>query len=44
MQEYGITGADLGLMGKKRIMKTGPAVEAETPAPAHADAPAGSEM
>jgi DNA-binding protein H-NS len=44
MQEYGITGADLGLMGKKRIMKTSPAMEAETPAQAHTDAPASSEM
>ena len=25
MQEYGITGADLGLMGKKRVMKPMPA-------------------
>ncbi|AEK62149.1 H-NS histone family protein [Collimonas fungivorans] len=44
MQEYGITGADLGLMGKKRIIKTSPAMEPETPAPAHTDAAASSEM
>lgn len=44
MQEYGITGSDLGLMGKKRVMKTSPVMEPETPAPAHADAPASSEM
>ncbi|AIY41505.1 hypothetical protein LT85_2347 [Collimonas arenae] len=46
MQEYGITGADLGLMGKKRIMKTSPAMEAETPAmtPVVEDASAGGEM
>ncbi|MEO6919239.1 MAG: H-NS histone family protein [Collimonas sp.] len=46
MQEYGITGADLGLMGKKRIIKTSPAMEAETPAmtPAIEDTAAGSTM
>jgi len=47
MNEYGITGADLGLMGKKRFVKPSPAmtpevgVEAEAAAPAQ---PAGSEM
>jgi DNA-binding protein H-NS len=46
MNEYGITGADLGLMGKKRIMKTSPAMTPEVPAPAsaHVDAPASNEM
>jgi len=46
MQEYGITGADLGLMGKKRNMKTGPAMEAEIQTPTHpaTDTPANSEM
>ncbi|WP_092440840.1 H-NS histone family protein [Collimonas sp. OK607] len=44
MNEYGITGADLGLMGKKRIMKGSPAMTPEAPAPAHVDAPASSEM
>ncbi|WP_230414478.1 H-NS histone family protein [Collimonas silvisoli] len=48
MNEYGITGADLGLMGKKRVMKTSPAMEPqtamETQTPAHADMPAGSGM
>jgi DNA-binding protein H-NS len=34
MHEYGITGADLGLMGKKRMMKTpSPAAQPEVPAP-----------
>ena len=42
MQEYGITGSDLGLMGKKRMMKTPPPA---TPAPApEASAPENSEM
>ncbi|NKI69268.1 H-NS histone family protein [Collimonas pratensis] len=46
MQEYGITGADLGLMGKKRVMKTSPSMADEAPAmtPAAEDAPAGSDM
>ncbi|KAF3999510.1 H-NS histone family protein [Glaciimonas immobilis] len=41
MQEYGITGADLGLMGKKRVMKTSPAPlgsnEPEQPASEHTE-------
>lgn len=46
MQEYGITGADLGLMGKKRVMKTSPSSADEAPAmtPAAEEAPAGSDM
>lgn len=36
MQEYGITGADLGLMGKKRVMKT-PAAEPEAAAPVNSE-------
>jgi DNA-binding protein H-NS len=48
MNEYGITGADLGLMGKKRVMKTSaamePRTEMEAQTPAHTDMPAGSGM
>ncbi|WP_230411433.1 H-NS histone family protein [Collimonas humicola] len=46
MQEYGITGADLGLMGKKRVMKTSPAMADEAPAmtPAAEETPAASDM
>lgn len=46
MQEYGITGADLGLMGKKRIMKTSASMADEAPAmtPATEETPAGSDM
>jgi DNA-binding protein H-NS len=46
MQEYGITGADLGLMGKKRVMKTSPSTTDEAPAITSAaeEAPAGSDM
>ena len=48
MNEYGITGADLGLMGKKRVMKTSAAMEPRTDmeaqTPAQADMPAGNGM
>ena len=46
MQEYGITGADLGLMGKKRVMKTSSATTDEAPAmtPAAEETPAASDM
>jgi len=46
MNEYGITGADLGLMGKKRVMKPAPAMEAEAPAQLSSqdDAAVGSSM
>lgn len=38
MQEYGITGSDLGLMGKKRVMKPSPAsMEPEVPASENAE-------
>ncbi|MFJ2989466.1 H-NS histone family protein [Collimonas sp. NPDC087041] len=46
MNEYGITGADLGLMGKKRVMKPAPPMEAEAPAQLSGqdDAAVGSSM
>lgn len=46
MNEYGITGADLGLMGKKRIMKAAPTIETGTPAeaPGQDDAAIGTNM
>jgi DNA-binding protein H-NS len=46
MQEYGITGADLGLMGKKRVMKTSSTMDADAApmTPAAEEVPAGSDM
>ncbi|PUA19082.1 H-NS histone family protein [Glaciimonas sp. PCH181] len=45
MQEYGITGADLGLMGKKRVMKpSSTPVEAQEPQEAQQSTPENTEM